>query len=269
LTAIHGSPQFVRQAGAAEPRARLFCFPFAGGSAPVFAGWGERLKPDIEVWAAHPRGRGMRFRETPDLNTGAMVGDFLFGLRGLLDLPFVFYGHSLGGLLAFELTRQLQAQGLPLPKGLFVGATVPPHLGLIHEEIHHLPDQQFVSAIQDRYAGIPEAVLREPELMEMFLPALKADFAAYERYGFSPGVQVACPITAFAGANDPGARPELIGEWAHHTTGKFALHTVAGDHFFLAESAGLVLGEIRKSLGDGLEAGRPAAVGGREDWKRL
>jgi len=196
----------------------------------------------------------MRFRETPDLSSGAMVGDFLFGIREMLDLPFAFYGHSLGGLLAFELTRQLQAQGLPMPEHLFVGAAVPPHMGRVYEDIHHLPDQQFVTAIQERYSGIPEAVMNEPELLEMFLPALKADFAAYERYRFEESVQVDCPLTAFAGESDPGARPELIDEWARHTRGEFALRTVAGGHFFLTESADLVLGEIRKSLEDGRSA---------------
>jgi surfactin synthase thioesterase subunit len=206
----------------------------------------------------------MRFRETPDLSTGAMVGDFLFGLREMLDLPFVFYGHSLGGLLAFELTRQLQAQGLPLPEHLFIGATVPPHMGLIHEELHHLPDKQFVSAIQNRYAGIPAAVLEEPELMEMFLPALKADFTAYERYWFEETAPVACRLTAFRGESDPGIAPGLMDEWAPHTSGEFKLHTVPGDHFFLTESAEFVLGEIRKSLDVGKKSGhepmRPAAL---------
>jgi surfactin synthase thioesterase subunit len=257
-------PQFVRQPGALQPRARLFCFPFAGGSVAAFAGWGERLKPDIEVWAAHPRGRGMRFRERPDLHTDAMVGDFLFGMQGMLDLPFAFYGHSLGGLVAFELTRQLQAQGLPMPKHLFVGAKVPPHLGLVHGEIHHLPDEEFVTALQERYAGIPEAVMNEPELLQMFLPALKADFTAYERYQFEENERVDCPLTAFVGESDPGIRPGLMEEWGRHTRGEFTLHTVPGDHFFLTESAELVMDAIRKSLEAGQNVVNPKALAASE-----
>jgi len=240
----------------AEPRARVFCFPFAGGSAAVFTGWGERMKPDVEVWNALPRGRGMRFRETPFKTVQAMVDEYLTALRaGLeagtesgLDLPFVFYGHSLGGLMAFELTRRLQAEGLPMPERVFVGATAPPHLGLIHEAIHHLDDGEFVTAIQERYAGIPKEVLNEPDLLEMFLPALKADFAAYERYHFEEPDPLACGLTAFAGAEDPGITPELIGEWSRHTEGDFQLQTVPGDHFFLTSSTSAVQGAIRASL---------------------
>jgi surfactin synthase thioesterase subunit len=219
----------------------------------MFAGWGERLKPEIEVWAALPRGRGMRFRDTPFMTVEAMVEEYFSALRPFLesrpDLPFAFYGHSLGGLLAFEITRRLQAEGLPMPTLVFMGASTPPHLGLIHEEIHHLPDAEFVTAIQERYAGIPQEVLNEPELMEIFLPALKADFAAYERYRFEEGVPVYCPLTAFAGASDRGIAPRLIEEWGRHTEGEFLLRTVPGDHFFLTTSAEAVLGAIRESLG--------------------
>ena len=248
--------KFARQVALAEPRGRLFCFPFAGGSAAVFAGWGERMKPDVEVWTALPRGRGMRFRETPFKTVQAMVDEYFTALRaGLeagtesgLDLPYAFYGHSLGGLMAFELTRRLQAEGLPMPERVFVGATAPPHLGLIHEAIHHLPDGEFVTAIQERYAGIPAEVLNEPELLEIFLPALKADFAAYERYHFEETCPLGCGLTAFAGADDPGITRELIGEWSRHTEGEFRLEAVDGDHFFLTRSAAIVQGAIGESL---------------------
>ena len=218
----------------------------------MFAGWGERLRPEIEVWTALPRGRGMRFRETPFRTVEAMVEEYLAALRPFLELrpglPFAFYGHSLGGLVAFEITRRLQAEGLPMPARVFVGASTPPHLGLIHEEIHHLPDLEFVTAIQERYAGIPAEVLNEPELLEIFLPALKADFAAHERYRFEETVPVCCPLTAFAGASDTGIAPQLIGEWERHTEGGFSLRTVPGDHFFLTTSGEAVLADIRESV---------------------
>jgi medium-chain acyl-[acyl-carrier-protein] hydrolase len=224
---------------------RLFCFPFAGGSAAVFAGWGEVLGPNMEVWAAQPRGRGSRFRESLHHSVAEIVDDYLVVLREQLDRPFAFYGHSLGGLVAFEATRRLCAEGLPLPEHLFIGASAPPVLGLLHPRIHHLPDEPFVTAVQERYAGIPEAVLREPELMELFLPALKADFAAHETFDRSRVTRVSCPITAMAGADDPVIQPAMMEEWARHTESDFALHEIPGDHFFLATSRSAVLSRIR------------------------
>lgn len=245
------APKFARQAALAHPRVRLFCLPYAGGAAPVFAGWGERMKPDIEVWAAQPRARGMRFRETPLETVEAMVEEYFTALRPSLDVPFAFYGHSLGGLLAFEITRRLHAEGLPLPEHLFIGASGPPHLGLIHEEIGNLPDAEFLEAIQQRYGGIPAAVLNEPELMQIFLPPLKADFVAYERYNFRRVGQAHCPMTVFAGAADSVLAPHLLEEWERHAAAGFAMETVPGDHFFLTESTDVVLRRIRKSLEEG------------------
>jgi medium-chain acyl-[acyl-carrier-protein] hydrolase len=242
------SSQFVRLPGATHPQSRVFCFPFAGGSPAVFSGWGQKLGPEIEVQAAHPRGRGMRFRERPDVMVQGMVEDYYPVLRSQLDLPFLFYGHSLGGLIAFELTRRLEADGLPLPRALLLGASAPPHLGLIHEAIHHLPDDEFVTALQERYAGIPQEVLSEPELLAMFLPALKADFTAYERHQHMQAKPLQTTIRVFAGISDPGLSPQLHREWERHTRGEFSLQEVAGGHFFLTESSAAVLESIRESL---------------------
>jgi surfactin synthase thioesterase subunit len=240
--------RFLRTADAPHAQARLFCFPFAGGSAAVFAGWGEKLKPGIEVWAAQPRGRGMRFFEPPHQSVAEMVQDYLQVLRAHLNLPFAFYGHSLGGLLALELVQQLWAEGLPLPSHIFIGASTPPVAGLIHPPISHLSDQEFVTAVQERYCGIPESILKEPELMEIFLPALKADFSAYETFDRNCVTQVRCPITAFAGSDDAVIAPDVMQQWRRHTEAAFELRIIAGDHFFLLTSGELVLSTIREKM---------------------
>jgi surfactin synthase thioesterase subunit len=240
--------RFLRLAAASHAQARLFCFPFAGGSAAVFAAWGEKLNPGIEVWAAQPRGRGMRFSEPPHGSVAEMVQDYLQVLRAHLDLPFAFYGHSLGGLLALELAQQLRAEGLPPPIHLFIGASAPPVAGLIHPRISHLSDEGFVTAVQERYSGIPESVLKESELMEIFLPALKADFSAYETFDRSCVTQVRCPITALAGSDDAVIAPDMMREWRRHTEVSFDLRLIPGDHFFLSTSGELVLSTIREKM---------------------
>jgi medium-chain acyl-[acyl-carrier-protein] hydrolase len=240
--------RFLRTTGLSHAQARLFCFPFAGGSATAFAGWGEKLKPGIEVWAAHPRGRGIRYTEPPHRSVAEMVQDYLPVLRAHLDLPFAFYGHSLGGLLALELAQQLRAEGLALPGHLFIGATVPPVAGLTHPGISHLSDEGFVTAVRDRYSGIPKSIFQERELMEIFLPALKADFSAFETFDRNSVTQVSCPITAFAGSEDAVIAPDMMQGWCRHTEVSFDLRIIPGDHFFLSTSGQLVLSTIRQKM---------------------
>jgi surfactin synthase thioesterase subunit len=231
-----------------EARERLFCFPFAGGSAATFAAWAEELQPGIDVWAAQPRGRGMRLYEPLHQSVKEMVEDYMQAIRAHLDLPFAFYGHSLGGLLAYELTLELEAEGLPLPMHLILGASAPPVLGLILPRISHLPDDGFVTAVRERYSGIPDSVLQEPELMELFLPALKADFAAHETFDRSRTTQVRCPITALAGSDDPVIEPAMMQEWSRYTAASFDLRIIPGDHFFLSSNRDSVLSTIREKM---------------------
>ena len=247
-------PKFVRQTPVAEARVRLFCLPFAGGSSAVFHGWGARLKPEIEVWVAQPRARGMRFREAPLKSVAEMADEYLEAMRpGLTGgQAFAFYGHSLGGLLAFEMTRRMQAEGLAMPEHIFIGATLPPHFGLVYPRIAHLDDGLFVEAIQERYGGIPAEVLQEPELMAIFLPALKSDFAAYEKHTHRHGKAIPVPLTIFAGAGDRISTAAALEEWERHTSAPFELRTAPGDHFFLAESSELVLRRIRQVLSEGV-----------------
>jgi surfactin synthase thioesterase subunit len=240
--------RFLRMTSAPHAQARLFCFPFAGGSAAAFAGWGEKLKPGIEVWAAQPAGRGLRFSEPPHRSITEMVQDYLAVLRDHLDVPFAFYGHSLGGLIALEITQQLTAEGLALPMHLFIGASAPPVAGLIHPPIAHLSDDGFVTAVQDRYAGIPDVILRDPELMQIFLPALKADYLAYEAFDRTAVTRVSCPVTAFAGQDDVMTTVEIMKDWFQHTEGSFDLRVISGDHFFLSNKNELILSAIKETV---------------------
>ena len=242
--------RFVRLKGSFEPAYQLFCFPFAGGSASIFHGWGDLLAPAIAVWTALPRGRGMRFMERPESSIDAMIEDYLPELRRHIDsdLPFAFYGHSLGGLLAFALTLRLEQEGLPAPKRLFIGACPPPSLGLLHPAIHHLPDTDFVNAIQLRYAGIPAAVLQEPELLELLLPSLRGDYAAHETFNRNELRRVSCPLTIFAGLNDSEYSVDHMSSWSLHTAATCRINPVPGDHFFLTTDLHLVLTQMVETL---------------------
>jgi surfactin synthase thioesterase subunit len=138
--------------------------------------------------------------------------------------------------LAFEVARILQSKEKRGPAHLIVGAARAPHLERILSSLGHLPDQDFVDAIQNRYSGIPAAVLQDAELMQLFLPVLRADFNAYEGYRFHEGEPLTCPITTFVGSADPVVTADAMAAWKQHTSASFATHTIAGDHFFLTSN---------------------------------
>jgi medium-chain acyl-[acyl-carrier-protein] hydrolase len=166
--------------------------------------------------------------------------------RPLLDRPFAFFGHSLGALISFELARQLRPRYHP--SHLFVSGRHAPQLPDPRPPIHQLPDATFVEMLQHRYQGIPKVVLQHAELMELLLPALRADLTIVETYTYTAGQPLDCPISAFGGFQDRNATRSQLAAWGEQTCCSFSLDMFPGDHFFLNDAPGPLLRAISKNL---------------------
>ncbi len=221
---------FVRFCPRPDPELRLFCFPYAGGGASVFRRWALELPERIELWAMQAPGRESRISESPLDRLASLVERLETAIVTHLDRPAVFYGHSLGGLVAFELARALQ-RGHRAPARLMVSASKAPHLPLRLPVIHQLPTALFLHELR-RYNGTPAGVLETEELRELLLPGLRADFALFETHRYVPGEALACPITAFGGRADENVLEPELERWRELTSGAFRLRMFAGDHFF-------------------------------------
>ena len=257
---------FLRFGGRADStRASVFCFAHAGGTASTYAPWSRALNGSlqaaaIEIVGIEQPGHGMRMDEELCADVPRLANGIARSIQQELmrtpRLEYGFYGHSLGAVIAFETARVLARLGVRGPGRLFVGACRTPEMPPVRPTVGHLLENEFIKAVQQRYGGIPAAVLEEPELLEMILPVMRADFAAYENYRYQARTDqlrldqvqenrirpdLGCPITAFAGMSDPVVRAEDMAGWAHHTSGPFHLHAVPGDHFFMAQSRDRVL----------------------------
>ncbi|MEM9494264.1 MAG: alpha/beta fold hydrolase, partial [Myxococcota bacterium] len=167
-----------------ESRLRLFCFPYAGGSASIFHHWPKTLASGIEVYALNLPGRAYRMREKPFTRMPQLVEAVAAAIKPALDVPFVLFGHSLGALMAFEVARALRAHQLPQPAGLIVSARVGPQFGPSEEPIYSLPRNAFVSELQRRY-GPTVDLFKNPEVLDLVLPALRSDFEVLDHYVYS------------------------------------------------------------------------------------
>lgn len=168
-------------------------------------------------------------------------------LQPWLDLPFVFFGHSMGALLAFELARRLRGLYAIEPRQLFLSGNAAPQVPDLNPPRHALPEAEFLAELR-RLNGTPEAVLQHRELMELMLPILRADFAVCETYVYTPQPLLACPIAAFGGLDDPEIRRDALAAWAEQTQGAFRLRMLPGDHFFLTGARPLLLWAVAHDL---------------------
>jgi medium-chain acyl-[acyl-carrier-protein] hydrolase len=231
LTIAAKSPWLTARRPKLRAGVRLFCFPYAGGSEAIFRTWQQNLPETIEVVPIQLPGRTARIKEPPLTRLAPLVQALSQSLRPEMDLPFAFFGHSMGGLIAFELARQLRRDGGPLPVHLFISAKCCPKQvdDLYTGEI---PDKELIQILR-RYEGTPREVLENAELMQLLLPVIRADMELCSTYVCNPEPPLPSPITAFGGLEDHvSGRPCLEG-WRNYTSGQFALRMFPGGHLFL------------------------------------
>ena len=163
------------------------------------------------------------------------------------DVPFAFFGHSMGALIGFELARQLSRNNSPGPIRLFASSHPAPQLQVLHPRLHTLSDAAFIDALR-RLKGTPEELLQNSELMQLVLPTLRADFALCETYVYSREEPIDCPISTFAGLQENNLSRYELEAWRSQTQGDFKLQMFPGDHFFLKSAQRLLLTAIVNDL---------------------
>lgn len=218
-----------------KARIRLFCFPYAGSGADIFRDWPKELHESIEVVPVVLPGRGPRLGEIPYTSMETLVEELFIAIQHLLDRPFAFFGHSFGALAAFELARRLQAGGV-LAKSIFLSACPAPPLPAPTRPVGNMSDNELTNRLLE-LGGTSEEVMRHQELLQLVLPAVRADFEIIESYQFRPCRLLQCRFLICGGDADLEVPPHLLGGWRQHTAAGAEIRLFQGDHFFLARRA--------------------------------
>jgi surfactin synthase thioesterase subunit len=227
---------------------RLFCFPFAGGGVATFTGWRFAMPATVELALVRLPGRESRIHEPPVTSIEDLVEKLVPALQPYLDLPFAFFGHSLGALMAFETIRELLRRDLGGPFWLFVSGGRAPHRPNPHPAVAHLDDMNLICEVSQRYRGIPSGVLDHPALLQLIRPALRGDFTMLENYIYRAGPPFMFPITCYGGVDDSIVAPEDLEAWRQYTSGLFRRKMFPGNHFFLQQPGNGVAREVAATL---------------------
>ncbi|MFD7666488.1 thioesterase II family protein [Streptomyces sp. NPDC059788] len=228
------SPLIKHAAGAAPPRHQLVCFPYAGGGASCYRSWRDGLPADVDLLAVQYPGREERI-DDPLVDDIDELADLLAAqLAPCLDLPFTFFGHSMGAAVGYEIARRWEAAGFPTPDRLIVSAQFAPpriHAG----DLLRYDDRGVLDELV-RLGGIPASVHDSTELARLIVSVVRADYQVVDscRFGAdAPALDL--PITAFCGADDPAVTPRDIREWSAFTRASFTDRIFDGGHFYLRE----------------------------------
>jgi medium-chain acyl-[acyl-carrier-protein] hydrolase len=242
-----------RQSPSPDAALRLFCFPYAGGAANIYRSWSRKLQPSVEVCPVQPPGRGSRLQEPPFTKVSDLVEAAATALRPYFDKPFALFGHSMGAIIAFELARYLRREQGPTPARLFISGRPAPQLNKSERPIYNLPQSELKEELR-RLNGTPPEVLEHPELMELMLPLLRADFSVCDTYVYTDEPPLDCGIVAFGGLRDRGVPREKLEAWREQTDGPFAIRMFPGDHFFIHADETLLLRSLARDLQELIDA---------------
>lgn len=242
-----GSRWFEGFCRSKAPRVRVFCFPHAGGSADVYRGWQRWFPEQFELCLVHLPGRGKNVRERAFTRVGPLVAKIADQIESVTDIPYVLYGHSMGALISFELARELSDRQNKGPEHLFVSGCRPPQYSRDKRVTFNLPREAFISELK-KLNGTPEEVLENPELMEVFMDVLKADFELVETYEYRAGRPLSCPITVYSGIDDDQVPVETCHAWQKQTSAGCKVRVFGGDHFFIRNAQPVFVNAFRIDL---------------------
>jgi len=240
--------KWVSRIGPARPDSPvLICFPHAGAGASTFWRWRPHLPPDIEMWAAQLPGREERMEEPRFTTIPPLVDALVDGLRGLLNRPYGFFGHSLGALVAFELARALHRRGEPSPRFVAVSAMIAPQL-FEPTAIRDKSTEEMLSLLAQMHPPLKSLTPGARAIAESMVQVVHDDVAMAGRYRYVADAPLPCPLIAFGGTDDPLAEGPGLASWRTQTRSDFACTVFPGDHFYLFDHAPKLLAQMSARL---------------------
>lgn len=225
---------------------RVVCFAHAGGGPAAFDGWATALAPDIEVWVATLPGRAARAGEPLATDWRPLVDELATAIEDSAPDRFALVGHSLGALIAFEVARELTRRGASRPEHLVVSAQGGPAVAVAPTA--PASDRALLEHVDEVYGGVPLEVRSAPEVLDRFVPILRADVELAGGYRLRPGPMLTCPITAIGGVADPTVSRAALDAWGDHTLARHRVHQVGGGHFYRGADRLRALRAIRSEL---------------------
>lgn len=224
---------------------RLFCFHDAGGDASLFNGWERQLGNDFEVVAIELPGRGRRLMEAAASDIHLLIREMMPLLIPLLDKPFLFFGHSLGGLLAFETARALHKAGLPLPRKLFISAMPGPSNYPFREVEYNCSEDRLTSIFTD----FGKERIGDEELFQLLIKRLRADLLLFNNYSYTPEMPLPLPLVIIHGKDDERTTGKCIDDWHSETSVSMKVISRPGGHQYIRDDLHFLAALLREETG--------------------
>lgn len=209
----------------------VVCFSFAGGNSFSYNVFKNHLSFDINLITIDYPGRGRRFPEPLLTDLDLLLEDMYQQVRYAIGEPYAFYGHSMGGLVAYCMARRILAYNGRPPDCLFITGCRPPSFAHKESHLHNLPADELIAELR-MMQGVPEKILLDKDFMNFYAPILRADFAALASYRHEPCDPLDIPFKVITGSSDKIPAEDVV-QWQEATTFDLDFKQLMGGHFFI------------------------------------
>lgn len=233
---------------AAHGSTQLLCFPHAGGGSAGFHRWEKLLPGHLTVVPVKLPGRESRFNEPAHDNLNSLLSAMVPYLIDSVREPLALFGHSMGGLIAYELAHHLREHHGIVPSCLFVSACRSPDRFKQQQALHRLPDEEMIHSLVSDFNDKGTASNAELDMMRMMSDTIRADLKLLETYDYQSRDPLPCPIVALAATLDQKVTVADVNGWRAFTTARFTMRTMSGHHFFLRQQESAVTDLIATKL---------------------
>jgi surfactin synthase thioesterase subunit len=227
-------------------KANLICFPYAGGSKFSYNKFAEVAPGNLTLIPIELPGRGARFDERLIYNADELVDKLFHQIKSYLFDPYAIYGHSMGSLIGYLITKRIIKENLPQPLHLFFSGAKAPHM-LQYEPAAHLFEKEELIASLRKMGGIPERILKNDNLMRILEPIVRADFRVINTYVHKDTEAMDIPISVIIGSEE-GISLEQSQLWQKETIIEIKVDEFQGDHFFIFHHAEQLMALIHSRL---------------------
>ncbi|MGH3735192.1 MAG: thioesterase II family protein [Micromonosporaceae bacterium] len=245
----HADPRwFLSDRRTPESPVRIFCFPHGGGNPRAYADWQPLLGGDAEILAVCVPGRAARAAEPAAASIAELADRAAEVVAAAADRPSYLFGHSLGGVVAFEVARRLR--DVPQLRHLVASGCAAPSL-LPTDYLRWaagLDGPAFAEAMA-KFEGMSPEIVADPELQELLLPDLREDCRLIAEYRYQPADPLDIGLTLVNGRDDWRVGDDMLDPWRTEVTTAPRRHWRDGGHFYFADRPAAAVDLLRELVG--------------------